>query len=543
MQLGGAGTDIMTAGALGIMVLTISGLAIVALAVLRIGERRRANRIVAWFDAMSLGDFSNAAIPAALDVDTRVLQAAEGLRLSIETQMAHLGEAARLDPLTRLLNREFFRRQVSPYMEEAAAGRLHAMLFIDIDGFKQVNDTLGHNLGDRLLQITADRLRLSIRHRADGDIEDESPSSPLIARFGGDEFVLFLPNIRSTLVAQKVAARILRVLAEPFELGTHAASISASIGIALAPEHGRSYGEVLRVADTAMYHAKRSGRNRSAMFDSTLEEEARIEAETEQELRDAVARGEFMLYFQPLYEMATLRICSAEALIRWNHPHKGIVSPIEFIPLAEKTGIINQIGEWLINEAAKQIAQFAQGGCPVMISVNVSPGQLERIEFPAMVRAALQLWKAPPHLLQLEITENVAMRDSELAAQRLRQISDIGVSIAIDDFGTGYSNLYNLIHLPFTRLKMDRSLVKDLASRADARILAQTIITMANSLGLETVAEGIETHTQFELLLGMGCDVGQGFYMCKPVAAELFMPILCNSGRLAHTAGSRTDAA
>lgn len=538
----------MTAEALRIAVLTIPGSAILAFVILRIAERRRArhfaDRIGPWFEAMGMGDFSPRSMPANLDGDTRVMEAAEGLRLAIEKQMAHLSEAAQLAPLTRLLNREFFRRLVSPYMDETAPGKLHALLFIDIDGFKQVNDTLGHNLGDRLLQIAADRLRLSIRHRDDSHSDGGAPhTAPVIARFGGDEFVLFLPNIHSMLVAHKVAARILRVLAEPFELGTHAASISASIGIALTPEHGRGYGEVLRVADTAMYHAKRSGRNRSVMFDSTLEEETRIEAETEQELRDAVARGEFTLHFQPLYDMATLRICSAEALIRWNHPRKGIISPIEFIPLAEKTGIINQIGEWLINEATRQIAQFAQAGHPVMVSVNVSPGQLERVEFPAMVRAALQLWKAPPHLLQLEITENVAMRDSELAAKRLRQISEIGVSIAIDDFGTGYSNLYNLIHLPFSRLKMDRSLVKDLASRADARILAQTIITMTNSLGLETVAEGIETHTQFELLLGMGCNVGQGFYMCKPVAAELFMPILSNSGRLAHVAGSRTDAA
>lgn len=537
----------MIGGALGTELLTISCPVILALALLWIVRRRRAtlfsNRVVAWFDAMGTGDFSAGAMPAGLDRNNRITTAAETLRRSIETQMAHLNEAAQLDPLTRLLNREFFRRLVSPYIDETAPGRLHALLFIDIDGFKQVNDTLGHNLGDRLLQTAADRLRLSIRHREDNETDGTPSTAPVIARFGGDEFVLFLPNIRSTLVAQKVAARILRVLAEPFELGTHAASISASIGIALAPEHGRGYGEVLRVADTAMYHAKRSGRNRSMMFDSTLEEKTRIEAETEQELRDAVARGEFVLHFQPLYDMATLRICSAEALIRWNHPRKGIISPVDFIPLAEKTGIINQIGEWLINEAAKRIAQFAQAGHPVMISVNVSPGQLERVEFPAMVRAALQLWKAPPQLLQLEITENVAMRDSELAAKRLCQISEIGVSIAIDDFGTGYSNLYNLIHLPFSRLKMDRSLVKDLASRADARILAQTIINMANSLGLETVVEGIETHTQFELLLGMGCAVGQGFYMCKPVTAELFMPILSHSGSLAHAAGDCTDAA
>ena len=505
---------------------------------------RRVDQLVSWFDAMRQGDFSASRVPFDLPGGRRVRAAAEALAAATRSLIGQLSDAAQLDPLTRLHNREFFRRLVSPYISELAPGSQHGMLFIDIDGFKRINDTLGHNLGDRLLQVAAERLRLSVRI---GGSRPPDPSDPLlcpqIARFGGDEFVIFVPNLAGGAVAQKIAARILRVLAEPFELGTHSAHVSASIGIALAPVHGDNYRDLLRAADTAMYHAKRSGRNCCVIYDSALDEETRREVETEQELRDAIARGEFILFFQPLYDIDTFEICSAEALIRWNHPRRGIVPPTEFIPLAERAHLINQIGEWLINEATKRIAEFVKAGYPIMISINISPEQLERVEFAAMIRAALQLWKVPPHLLQLEMTENVAMRDSDRAAERLHQVSSIGVSIAIDDFGTGYSNLSSLMNLPFSRLKIDQSLIKDLTTRDDAHILVQTIISMAKNLGLQSVAEGVETRAQLDQLSAMGCDVMQGYYMSRPVSIDQFKSLLARGVKPSRRPANQIDAA
>lgn len=454
----------------------------------------------------------------AVDVITqRMRQAIEGLH-----------EVAHRDALTNLFNRASFERNVELQLKNEAG--LSAFLFIDIDGFKSVNDTLGHNFGDRLLQVAAERLKLA--SRLDEFVADEDgvtnvlPPKVSLARFGGDEFTVFLSNITDEAVARKIAARILRVISEPYELAANMASVSASIGIAYAGKDGSTYSELLRAADTAMYHAKRSGRSRVEVYTSALDDEARRIAEEEQELREALSRGEFELHYQPLFDCRSLRISSAEALLRWRHPRRGIVMPSDFIPLAERSNLINAIGEWVAGEAVRRIGEFAAAGRPLRISINVSPHQLETVEFIAMVKASLQRWDAPPRLLELEITEDVAMRDVDLAADRLARISRLGVSIAIDDFGTGYSNLASLIRLPFTRLKIDRSLLQDLMVRPDARVLVQTIISMANSLGFHSVAEGVETREQLDLLTVMGCDAVQGYLLSRPISHEQLVKLL-----------------
>lgn len=445
--------------------------------------------------------------------------------------MEIMQDLAQKDPLTGLPNRAHFENIVERQLKGAAkTGQQCCLIFLDIDGFKNVNDTLGHHIGDQLIRIAADRLRLT--SRLDNLLVAEPAEAPragdnaIVARLGGDEFTLFLPNVPSEAVAMKIASRILRVMAEPFELGSQATAVSASIGVAMAPRDGSSYFELLRAADTAMYHAKRSGRNRAALYDSSLDEELRLLVQAEKDLRKALAANQFELVFQPQYDCRTLKITSAEALIRWRHPTRGLVMPTEFIGLAEKLNLINQIGEWVICEAVAKIAALNNEGLPLRISVNVSPHQLQQIDFVSSVKAALHQYDAPPKLLELEITESVAMQNVDLVAERLARINDIGVSIAIDDFGVGYSNLASLIRLPFSRLKLDRSLCVNLVERAEARTLVQTIISMANSLGFHSIAEGVETEGQLDLLNVMGCDVVQGFLLSQPVDENALRQLL-----------------
>lgn len=434
------------------------------------------------------------------------------------------------DPLTGLPNRAHFKRIVEAELQRDPDGP-SCLIFLDIDGFKNVNDTLGHHVGDELIKLAAERLRMTTRlndylSREDAGEVAVGQTRANVARLGGDEFTIFLPGVPTDAVARKIAMRLLRVMSEPFELGSRAIGVGASIGIAMAPRDGAKYADLLRAADTAMYHAKRTGRNRAEFYHSGLDEELRRSSRAEQDLREALAGGQFKLVYQPQFECRTLEIASAEALIRWHHPQRGVILPGEFIPIAEKANLINQIGEWVIAEAVRTIAAFHEAGLPIRISVNVSPNQLQQVDFVSTVKASLAAANAPPRLLELEITETVAMQNVDLVADRLSRIADIGVSVAVDDFGVGYSNLASLIRLPFSRIKLDRSLLQSLLQRPDARTLVQTIINMANSLGFHSVAEGVETREQLELLGAMGCDVAQGFLLSQPLSRDALWEML-----------------
>lgn len=485
----------------------------------RRAARRDIKRLLSSIDRIGQGDFAFGSADTYGPGFDELFDAVAAMAQRVKHTIDGLHEVAQRDTLTSLHNRSSFERAVERQLKKE--GGDGAVLFIDLDGFKSVNDMLGHNLGDRLLQVASDRLKLACRLDELFAVETASADRlelVTIARFGGDEFVVFLSGVASEAVARKVAARILRVIGEPFELGPRVASVGASVGIALAHTHGKTYADLLRAADAAMYHAKRSGRNRVEVYSTALDEEVLRLAEQEQELREALVRGEFELFFQPLIDCRTLRVSSAEALLRWRHPKRGLVLPGEFIPLAERANLIGAIGEWVVGEAARRIFKFAAAGQPLRIAVNVSPNQLQTVEFIAIVKAALQRAGAPAYLLELEITEDVAMRDVDLAADRLARLARLGVSVALDDFGTGYSNLASLIDMPFSRLKLDRSLVQNLTLRSEARVLAQTIISMANSLGLHSVAEGVETQDQLELLTAMGCDEVQGFLLSQPIS-------------------------
>ena len=516
---------------LGCVLAALSGLAFLSLALMVLAAtaftrgRQVSARALTVTDAAALvealegitqGKLDPGEIIAETPEARRIGAAVQALAFRIRTRVDELQEAAQRDPLTGMANRAHFQLVVERCLEQPRPGLSSCLMFLDVDGFKDVNDTMGHHLGDRLLKGIADRLRIAIEPV---ETDDEGGSAPdvRIARFGGDEFVLFIPNLASQMPARKIANRILRIMTEPFDLDTHVAAVSVSIGMAFAPEDAASYAELLRVADLAMYHAKRSGRNRIEQFTPLLDVDVKRQVSLDRDLRDALVRGEFELHYQPQFDAQTLRICSAEALIRWRHPQRGLISPVEFIPLAEKSNLICDIGEWVIREAAATIADLDRKGLSLRIAVNVSPQQLERMEFVSLVKSALSRVDADPCLLEIEVTESLAMRDCEMAADRLGRLADLGISIAIDDFGTGYSNLASLIRLPVSRLKIDRSLLLDLTERSEVRTLVQTIISMANGLGFHTVAEGVESREQLNLLSVMGCDVAQGYLLAKPM--------------------------
>ena len=434
---------------------------------------------------------------------------------------------AKQDSLTGLNNRSHFKQVVAKCMETAEPGSPHCLLFIDMDGFKKINDALGHSQGDKLLVACADRLRLAAKLDF-SEANGQDNRRVEIARFGGDEFVIFVGNVGSGNTAQRLAKRILRVLSDPFHLGVQSVQVGASIGVAFAPDHGEGYDELLCKADAAMYQAKHLGRNRCEFFSAALFENARKAEREENEVREAFARGELELYFQPLFDARTMEVCSAEALLRWRHPRRGLLLPRDFFAAIDRSKLSAQIGEWVINEATRRIAELERAGTPLMIAANVSPTQLENLEFPSLVRSCINRWQCSANLLQLEITEDAAMRDPDMTARSLSRLNKVGVSVAIDDFGTGYSNLANLIMLPISRLKIDRSLLQSIEDRPEAFVLVQTIINLSNSLGFHSVAEGVESEDQQRILQSMGCDVLQGFLFSRPISFEK-LKLLCRT--------------
>jgi len=483
-------------------------------------ERRVSAMLSRAIEDICISKFDSAAETISV-VDPELEQAIRSMSSMIQQKVSVLKDLAQQDALTGLFNRMHFQRLVEPHLAAPDAAHPHCVFFIDLDGFKTINDTLGHHVGDRLLQMTADRLRIAIRTEdLPGSCEDGQAHEPKIyaARFGGDEFVVFLAHGASGSVARTMASRILRVLSEPLEVMGQSARVGASVGVAFYPQDGDSYSSLLRAADTAMYHAKREGRQRCEFYSPSIEDAEKRLAAEEQELRQALRRGELELYFQPQYDLGTLRLRSAEALIRWNHPERGLLLPGAFMPIAERGCMTGEISQWVLSEATRRIAEAERQGIPVQIAVNIGPADLEDLSFVSLVRSNLRRSGASPHLLEIEVTEDVGMRDPELTADRLDQISALGVSISVDDFGTGYSNLASLIKLPFSRLKIDRSLVEPLETNPEAQVLVQTIISMANCLGFHSVAEGVEREEQMHLLSAMGCDFVQGFYLARPMA-------------------------
>jgi diguanylate cyclase (GGDEF)-like protein len=425
-----------------------------------------------------------------------------GVRLSNSVRDEQLYRQAHFDALTALPNRLLFRDRLSQELANAAEGMQRgALLYVDLDHFKKINDSLGHSAGDQLLIIVAQRLRSCVK---DGDT---------VARLGGDEFTVILRNVGSTEAAQQVASRIIETLQQPVHISGRDHYVRASIGITLFPDDGTAIDDLMRNADLAMYQAKESGRSRAAFYDRKMERGAAQSADSG--LFRALRRREFSLYYQPQYALSDGRLTGLEALLRWQPPRESMRYPGDFIPAAEQSGLIIDIGAWVLETACNQLAIWReQGIAPPQLALNVSVQQLRQPEFPLLVRRALDRVGLPPELLEIEITESVFADDD--AHQSLRRLAALGVRLALDDFGTGYSSLGYLRQHPVQVIKIDRSFIDELPHSFTAATLAETIIAMAHALGKQVVAEGVETLEQLEFLREHGCDIAQGFFLAHP---------------------------
>ena len=443
---------------------------------------------------------------ARLDASTAAL--ANSLTLANE----ELTKLALHDTLTGLPNRILLADRISQAMAKVAEqGGCFSLMFIDLDGFKPVNDAFGHHLGDRLLREVALRLR------------DQLRSQDTLARIGGDEFVL-LVRLGEPDDAPQVAARQVSLLSKSFRVDEHDLQISASVGIALYPGNGQTAEELLMNADAAMYHAKGAGKNGYSFFDVSMNTNARKQLQLLQDLRQALEHNQFRLHYQPKFDAVSGQPVGAEALLRWEHPQQGLLLPEHFIELAEKTGLIIPIGEWVLNEACRQMrAWFDEGYSHWRISVNLSALQFCYSGLVDSVVSVLERHRLPANSLTLEITETTAMSDADASMTVLQRLSQMGVDLSIDDFGTGYSSLMYLKRLPANELKIDRGFVRDLEHDSDDAAIVSAIVALGQALGLRIVAEGVETDTQQSFLTTLGCDALQGFLLGQPLPAEQFM--------------------
>jgi len=382
-----------------------------------------------------------------------------------------------------------------------------ALLFVDLDRFKNVNDTLGHSIGDQLLRDVATRLGGVMR------------ATDTISRQGGDEFILLLAEMDSPEAAAQVAQKVIQVLAQPFCLSGHEVTVTPSIGIAVSPEDGSDLDTLLKHADLAMYDAKQRGRNNYQFFRREMNAHSLELLLMESDLRHALRRGEFELHYQPQVDMRDGRMLGVEALLRWRHPTRGLVPPSDFIPIAEETGLILPIGKWVVETACRQAAAWRAGSHPELrVAINLSALQFRQGELARQILDALALARLPASALELEVTESMLMSDVEQTATTLQKLSDMGVSLAIDDFGTGYSSLAYLKRFPVDTLKIDRSFVRNIGCDEEDAAICTAIIGLARSLGLKVVAEGVETAAQYEWLAQAACDLAQGYYTGRPTA-------------------------
>jgi len=449
------------------------------------------------------------------------------IRYAIERKRTELElvRLAHFDQLTSLPNRTLLRERVDHALARAMrAGSGVATLILDMDRFKEINDMLGHEIGDKLLVEAARRIRANVRDQ------------DTVARLGGDEFAVVLEGVSEAKEVLPVIERIIGSLGELTEIDGHEVSSSISVGIAMYPENGNDLSELLRAADLAMYQAKSSGRGRYQFFADAMQEEAQSRHALEWALRRAVERKEFELVYQPQLCLRTGTVIGVEALLRWMSPTRGLLTPYHFIAGLEEFGLINEVGQWVLQTACEQIRKWqAMHFAPMRIAVNVSAQQFEDPMLIDKIQSALKETKLPPELLELELTESCLMSDPAQASALLREIRDLGVRIAIDDFGTGYSSLTYLHEFPLSALKIDKNFVQSVESNDRGGPISKMIIGLGQNLGLEVIAEGVETEAQLRYMREHGCDVAQGYLYARPESPEDLTPWLQANQRVSDT--------
>jgi diguanylate cyclase (GGDEF)-like protein len=468
-----------------------------------------ADRLLAVED----GDLVSPAPPLVRQSMPKLAAAVDTLFAEVRSSIENAHALGMYDPVTSLPNRLHFRSEADKLLGEVPGDARAAMLFVDLDRFKNVNDSLGHARGDQLLIMVANRLRVVVT----AELSENVAKRPLLARLAGDEFTIFFPQADSVEEIQRVARRIALAIAEPFELYGHSVDIGASIGVSISPDHGTSIESLMRAADIAMYQAKSRGGGQHCLFDDELAAEHQSKIETEKALTEAVNHGEFQLALQPQLSLVSGEIVGAEALLRWNHPNEGLRMPGSFIPVAERTGLVAEIGEWVLGEVAMVLGAWHRDGFDHRLSFNVSPRQLDRIDFFQRLRNAFGEQGVPLSMIELEFTESAAMEVSHAVLDEIAALREDGASIAIDDFGTGYSNLARLRSMPLDRVKLDPSLIVDIENCEKARVIVQAVVHLIKGVGAEIVAEAVENSGQADILRTMGCDTVQGFVFGEPM--------------------------
>jgi diguanylate cyclase (GGDEF)-like protein len=429
-------------------------------------------------------------------------------RLAAEERIRHL---AHYDPLTDLPNRVTFYERIEKMLAHLRRSESVAVLSLDLDHFKNVNDTLGHPVGDRLLRAAADRMRSCVR-------EDD-----IVARLGGDEFAIVQAPSEQTPDITHLSSRLIETVGAPYDIDGHQIMVGVSVGIAVAPADGNKPDVLMRNADLALYRAKKDGGGAYRFFEMGMDARMQARRALEIDLRKAVMRGEFEVHYQPIIDVRTGHITACEALVRWNHPTRGKIPPLEFIPVAEETGLIVQIGQWVLQEACAEAARWPND---VVLAVNLSPVQFKNRNLPEVVTSALANSGLPAERLELEITELVLLQESDGAFATLHQLRDLGIKIAMDDFGTGYSSLGYLRSFPFDKIKIDQSFIRDLPSKEGSIAIVRAVVGLSSSLGITAIAEGVETKEQFESLAAEGCNEVQGYLFSPPRPAAEIMQML-----------------
>ena len=477
--------------------------------------------------AVEQGDLTSPTPRIVRNTMPKLATAVDSLFAEVRASIENAHALGMYDPVTSLPNRLHFRAEADKLLAARPPQTKGAMLFVDLDRFKNVNDSLGHARGDQLLVMVANRLRVVVT----AEIGDNNLPRPLLARLAGDEFTMFFPQIAGLAEIEMIARRIALAVSESFELQGHSIDIGASIGVAVSPDHGSTVESLMRAADLAMYRAKSRGGGQHYLFSDDLAKEHQLRVETENALTDVVPRGQLRLVLQPQMSLTTGETTGVEAFVRWLHPRDGVRAPATFIAIAEQTGMIGEIGDWVMDQVALILSGWHRQGINRRLAFNISPRQLDRVDFFTRLRHTFAAQDVPLSMVELEFSETAAMQCNEADLAEIAALRAEGASIAIDDFGTGYSNLARLRSMPLDRVKLDQQLIADIETSEKARVVVQAVIHLIKGVDCQIVAESVENSAQADILRAMGCDTVQGYVFAEPMYEDDFAAWIANADR------------